>query len=723
MNNLLNGQDNTIRNYFLSANDNDLQPNHEQLNLLNYYNISLSHLTNSQWYNLIKNNIFHNNNGLEENKNDQLKDLSYRVKMMIDSYNGIPQYIMLLDGHGRTLYYMLHHLIEKCNNNNNYGYNGNIIDKITFIVPEIDEVTYKWHLLFFPNANNNFENNYINELYYDGCNYDGDIFEALTSPELNLYNKLDSLLIYFNFCSIDDKSLYNLDEFNIFVKNINENYVYYVSAFVGRQGTYYYGKGEDIFVITDLNKFIQISKRKNFATFNMSHTELDFNIIEINNNFNNEIDNIMNNNNEDNIDNLLQIAKMNYNYNKTFNNYIGAIKKIFTKSTNTLYNKLKNMNINNKNYIIANIIKLYACMTINNKKSSDFENINAYIEDNIQNNILNYLIEQNKYECDNNNLKLKEKEIAMELEKKNMEANDYIKMPIYKKNNDHSQKKHGNKLNNHSQQKHSNKLNYYYNNKKQKYNNNKNNNDNLIIKENNNNNNNDLYNYLNLNLDIYDNFMAIIDVVALLLSKKIYDTGIIDLLNKIYNYLGFDDDDGNIYDIKYPTYTYDNLNQYYYDGIDANIKYLLYSTLSNCDKVISTLNNQVGGYYNKYKKYKNKYLELKYQFGSGKKNNILNEEKNNKEDNILNENNDEDDRWVKCGHSNKDFTSFQRKGLILIENRCNNKHCTAYTSGDIHCSRGGGKKYGYVEKIFKDYKYAKEDYDDFKDWYEKRYGI
>jgi hypothetical protein len=131
--------------------------------------------------------------------NDQFTDLFNRTKQIIEDYLKNPEKIGIVtfDGHGRTLFLLLHHYYSAYDESIKNGGEVAKFKKIPeFYFYEIDQATHAWHTIFFPHGNNNSEQSYMNLIFANIFA----VYNAQTSETLlDLYN---SYIIYLNFLSL-----------------------------------------------------------------------------------------------------------------------------------------------------------------------------------------------------------------------------------------------------------------------------------------------------------------------------------------------------------------------------------------------------------------------------------------------------------------------------------------------------------------------------------------
>jgi hypothetical protein len=203
----------------------------------------------------------------------QLQDLMNRARLIIQDYlnsaESITQ-IITFDGHGRTLFFLLHCYYTQIQNiPEGTPYKPLPI----FVFYEIDDLTQKWHEQFFPRgdekiilSNENLINRYHQPIEYT-----------------NLKTDIQNSIIYLNFLSLPDDTIDRQMLMNIIhgLYNININPCYLYISFTSRgdKGEYV-GDSENITIAKkmwnlfhpkkDNNIFNCVSRRRSFLTFKYS---------------------------------------------------------------------------------------------------------------------------------------------------------------------------------------------------------------------------------------------------------------------------------------------------------------------------------------------------------------------------------------------------------------------------------------------------------------------
>ena len=194
----------------------DLQPTtfqcHQLELLITKNNIQFNNMSLKEWYDFLQ-----VNNPLIIKK-DQMDDLSSRCEIIIDNYftKNCTQEIILLDGHGRTLFCLLDHFYKK---------KKVITIEPKFIIYENDPNTFNWHKLFFPEEIENIQNNIFSEIYNilpivmkeKSCIIDSPgSFSLKGSP---IMNNCENKILYFNFLNLHVDGYTNHLFFNYFINN------------------------------------------------------------------------------------------------------------------------------------------------------------------------------------------------------------------------------------------------------------------------------------------------------------------------------------------------------------------------------------------------------------------------------------------------------------------------------------------------------------------------
>lgn len=134
----------------------------------------------------------------------EIKDLEERCRKLVDMcFSQNKFHIVFLDGHGRTLYFLLDFIRKK--------YQEEKIEKqFTLEIIEVDKTAHKFHELFFPDSD---------EIIKIKCKHDN-IFR-------HIYNK--DAIYYFNFCGLKEvvNTVFNSNAFHeiksFMEKNKNKN--------------------------------------------------------------------------------------------------------------------------------------------------------------------------------------------------------------------------------------------------------------------------------------------------------------------------------------------------------------------------------------------------------------------------------------------------------------------------------------------------------------------
>jgi len=150
----------------------------------------ISYFPIDDWLKICEKCLFQNRNKSEE---QDLKDRClFLAKASIKTKD-----IVILDGHGRTLYYLITFLSLLAPNK-----------EFNIHIPDIDEYSYRWHQLFFPQ-----------DSIFKIKNYLGDIFSISKWPKTSV--------VYFNFCGIG-KSENNLNNY-ILRNKVNKIFISFCS--------------------------------------------------------------------------------------------------------------------------------------------------------------------------------------------------------------------------------------------------------------------------------------------------------------------------------------------------------------------------------------------------------------------------------------------------------------------------------------------------------------
>ena len=126
----------------------------------------ITHFLLDDWLQIAKDCLFQKRNTKDE------EDLQNRCFMVAKScIETNTSDVVIFDGHGRTLYYLIKFLMHLAPNK-----------KFNIHIPDIDQYSYKWHKLFFPKSS-----------IYTIKNYFGNFFN-LRFPNTSV--------VYLNFCGI-----------------------------------------------------------------------------------------------------------------------------------------------------------------------------------------------------------------------------------------------------------------------------------------------------------------------------------------------------------------------------------------------------------------------------------------------------------------------------------------------------------------------------------------
>jgi hypothetical protein len=153
----------------------DVRPSYHQCWELE--SLGLKKMSSRDWFNLLGPAV-----GINRSSS-VLKDLDTRAEKLVDQMiAGNRNHLITMDGHGRTLYYLLKHIY-------NVRSKGFLNYPITLEFKEIDEEVHFWHELFFPESSDN-----IQIILTKGNVFDGWFDVSLSIPT--------NQLIYLNFCGL-----------------------------------------------------------------------------------------------------------------------------------------------------------------------------------------------------------------------------------------------------------------------------------------------------------------------------------------------------------------------------------------------------------------------------------------------------------------------------------------------------------------------------------------
>jgi hypoxanthine phosphoribosyltransferase len=261
-----------------------IQPTKEQLeklkilnsnNTFNYYN---QYLTPYKWCQNLDNGSEKYNPLFLGRTPEEKIDLGERARAIIKSFIENENFtdIITMDGHGRTLWYLIEYIkkfrelpqeaIEYLNPTRTVNLN----------IYEINKVVHEWHEIFFPKREDNIDNININNQEENVFNSFLNTISNPENPEEKSYSLkpevLKKTIIYLNFCGIQyfvEKLKTIIDLLSKLDSNEeSDKYVIYVSAF--------YAITENIPTVNKLfsnNKnflIVPITKRKDFLTFKLN---------------------------------------------------------------------------------------------------------------------------------------------------------------------------------------------------------------------------------------------------------------------------------------------------------------------------------------------------------------------------------------------------------------------------------------------------------------------
>jgi hypothetical protein len=124
----------------------------------------------------------------------QISDLEYRTRIIVeDLYESGKTGIDTLDGHGRTLYLLLHHIYQK-----NIS-EKKIVESISLTFFEIDRYTQMWHNIFFPQRRPKFNDPRLTAVSITP------IFRDILDPYYDNIERLKEKILYLNFLSLGNE--------------------------------------------------------------------------------------------------------------------------------------------------------------------------------------------------------------------------------------------------------------------------------------------------------------------------------------------------------------------------------------------------------------------------------------------------------------------------------------------------------------------------------------